>query len=250
MAQSPQAPKLPPTLVPKPAVPSRPATDDPSVAALLDEIDQEVKAKQFKTFFKRYGSTIATTLIAVIVGTAVASAWTGWQNQQREEDSEKLITLLDNEPEALSDDQYKETLKGYAELGDKAAGSGQRIFARFAEVGLLMRKGETDAAISQLQAVQKDGAFRPLYRDYALLLEVRARMDKEEPQKLLDLMRPLLDPKNAWYLSALESSAILYAKLGKKDEAVSQLQGIVDTVDAPLAAKERANQLMRLYAIK
>lgn len=236
-------------LVPKPAAAPKPEID-PEMAMILEEIDQDVKAKQAKKFFKEHGKTIAAVILAVILGTATASVWNNWQAKQQEKDTEKLITLLDQEPEGLTDEELKGRLLAYVDMGKNGSGPGHRILARLAEAGTLFKNGQSEIAIERLRDMQKDTSIRPLYRDYALLMELRARMDKDDAQKVLDDMRPLLDPKNPWYLSALEASAVLYAKMGKNDDAVAQLRGITDTEDAPLPVKERANQLMRLYTAK
>jgi hypothetical protein len=224
---------------------------DSGIETLFDEISQEVKAKEFENFLKRYGKVIGTVLLLIVVGTAGYNAWTHVKIQQQEKDSEKLIALIDKQPVSPSKDELKEILKSYLELGEKGAGEGHRMLARLAEVGTLLKSGERDTAIARLKDMQADTSIKSLYRDYALLMQIHVRMDKEEDaQKLQDELKPLLDPKNAWYLSALETSAVLYAKIGKKDEAVNQLQGILSTEDAPLSARERAGQLARLYGVK
>lgn len=223
---------------------------DGSVQALMEEIDQEVKAKQAIDFLKKYGKTILGVLLAVIVGTAIASTYSNLKTAQQERDSQALIALMDRNPAQFSEDEFKQALKTYVAIGEQGAGEGQRVIGRLAEVGLLLSKGERETASKRLQDMQKASDLRPLYRDFALLMDIRLRTDSDDAQKLQDVLKPLLDVKNPWYLSALEQSAVLYAKAGKKDDAVAQLQGILNTEDAPLSAKERANLLMRQYSVK
>jgi hypothetical protein len=236
-------------LAPKPAD-QGPVPGDGSVQSLFDEIEQEVKAKQFTDFMKKYGKSVAGVLFAVVLGTTIASAWSNIQHTRQAEDSEKLIALLDREPASFSDAELKEALKDYVALGESGAGEGHREIARLAEAGVLAARGEKQTAATRLKEMQGDLSIRPIYRDYALLSEVRMRMDSDKASEMQEALKPLLDPKNAWYLSALELSAVLFAKEGKYQDAMAQLQGIISTEDAPLAAKERANQLARLYSAK
>lgn len=216
--------------------------------ALIEEIDQEVKAKQAVDFLKKHGKAMAAILLAVILGTAIASAYGNMKTAQQERDTQALIALMQRNPDQLSQDEYKQALKTYVTIGEQGAGEGARVIGRLAEAGLLLAKGERETAVKRLDDMAKATNIRPLYRDFALLMKIRALTDTQDAQQLQDELKPLLDAKNPWYLSALEESAVLYAKAGKKDEAVAQLQGILNTEDAPLSAKERAGLLMRHYS--
>ncbi len=223
---------------------------DAATQNLFDEIDQEVKAKQMTDFFKRFGGAIAGVLIAVVLGTAIASTMNNMRAAQREKDSEALIGLMDKEYENISPDEVKARVAAYDDVAKKAAGDGQKMLAGFAAAATLLHNGQQEEGLKKLDEVRNNDSFRPVYRDYALLMKVRAQMDNGDAAKLQDDLKPLLDSNNAWYLSALETSAILFAKQGKMDEAVNQLRGITDTQDAPVAARERALQLTRLYSAK
>lgn len=221
--------------------------DDAEVAALFEEINSEVKAEQFQVFFSKYGKVIGALLVLIVLGTAVTNTMMNMRNQNLERDSERLITLLDTELDKVSEDEAKATVLDLGKMAKEGTGEGHRIAARLGEAGSLIKKGKMDEALVSLRALAADDTVRPLYRDYARLLEIRARVDKDDAQKLLTEMAPLLDIENPWHISAWETSAVLYAKLGQKDKALDQLNKIIIDPNASAAVVERAKLLSRLY---
>ncbi|NDE90922.1 MAG: hypothetical protein EB059_07280 [Alphaproteobacteria bacterium] len=228
-------------------LPQKSAPIDAEAQALLDEVDAEVKAEQLKNFLTRYGNVIIAILVIAVLGTALGTTLTNMKTRNQETDSEKLITLLDKELDKVSPDEAKATLLDLHKMAAEGSGEGHRIAARLGEAGIQLTTNQYDDGIKSLQALSADHSVQPLYRDYAKLLELRARADKDDAQKIIDELAPLLDAKNPWHISALELSAVLYAKLGQKDKAVEQLNKLVIDVDASSAVVERAKLLSRVY---
>lgn len=228
-------------------LPAKDAPVDTEAQALIDEVDAEVKAEQVKNFITRYGTAIIGLLIAIIVGTAGFSTMTNMKMQQQEKDSESLISLLDKDLDKTGADEIKATILDLGKMAKDGSGEGHRVAARLGQAGSYFKEGQTDEGVKALQALSADTSVKPLYRDFAKLLDVRARLDKEDAQKLLNDLTPLLDAKNPWHISATELSAVLYAKLGQKDKAVEQLNKLLIDPDASSAVVERAKLLSRVY---
>ncbi|MBI3419766.1 MAG: tetratricopeptide repeat protein [Proteobacteria bacterium] len=230
-----------------PAPPSQ-KESDPSVQALIDEIDAEVKAENFEKFLKRHGKYIFGAIAAVILGTALANAYTGWMHSEQQKETATLITAMDRDPAALPEADLKMVLEALIRLGKNGHGQGIRLAAGLSEASILFQKDQKDAALERLEQLQKDTTFEPLYRDYVLLQIVRARLDSGKADELLARLNPLVQAEdNPWRLSALQLAALLEARQGHMQEAAAKLQAIVDAPEAPLAAREQATQLMRLY---
>lgn len=235
-----------PKNVPAPQMPPQ-APNDAEAQALIDEVDAEVKAEQLKNFFSRYGHIIGGVVIAFVLATAIASTMTNMKVQQEEKDSETLISLLDKDLDKASADEAKATVLDLANMGQAGSGEGHRIAARLGAAGSYFKQGQVDDAQKQLQALSADTSVKPLYRDFATLLSIRARADKDDAQKLLSELAPLQDAKNPWHISANELAAVLYAKLGQKDKAVEALNKLIIDADASSAVVERAKLLARVY---
>lgn len=227
--------------------PAQNAPLDSDAQALIDEVDAEVKAEQVKTFLTRYGNWIAGFLLAIIVATAAGNTYMNMRIQDQEKDSEQLITLLDKDLDKVSGDEAKATVLQLGKMASAGSGEGHRVAAGLGEAGSYFKQGNTEAGLKALQTLSDDSSIKPLYRDYAKLLSIRARTDKDDAQKLIDEMQPLLDAKNPWHISALELSAVLYAKLGQKDKAIEQLNKMVIDTEASSAVVERAKLLARVY---
>ncbi len=220
---------------------------DSEAQALIEEVDAEVKAEQVKNFLTRYGNIILGCIIALIVATAVGSTMSSMKAQQQEKDSEALISLLDKDLDKTGADEIKATILDLGKMAKEGSGEGHRIAAYLGQAGSYFKEKNTDEGIKALQALAADTSVKPLYRDFGKLLEIRARADKDDAQKLLAELTPLLDAKNPWHISATELSAVLYAKLGQKDKAVEQLNKLLIDPDASSAVVERAKLLGRVY---
>lgn len=221
--------------------------DDASVQALFEEIDSEVKAKQVEGFLKKHGVAIAIAMLTVVLGTAAGSTYMKMQMQDSENATRSLITMMDKDFAALSDDAAKATILDMQKMGTEEKSAGHRMVANLAAAGTLLANGKNEEAIKILDMVRNDKSIKPMYQDYALLLSVRARTGTDDAKKLLSELSLLLEPNNPWYLSALEAAAVLQARAGEKDKALLSLQTIMETADASQAAVERAKTLARLY---
>jgi hypothetical protein len=232
----------------RPNPPSEPPKDDdPSVQALFEEIDAEVKAENVKNFFKRYGNAVAAAVLVLVLGTAGFNYWGQWLNTQREKETAVLITLMDRNPASFTDEELKQVLESLVTLGKKGHSEGIRLSAGITEVSVLLKKNQQEAALKRMDEMSKDSNLSPVYREYVQLQSVRLRLDSGDAQKLLAEVGPMIREDSPWYFSALQTAALLEAKSGKPDLAVQRLQTIIDAKDAPLVAREEASQLIRLY---
>jgi hypothetical protein len=235
-------PRTPPTAPPA----NKPS--DASVQALFEEIDSEVKAEQLQNFIKQHGTLLLIGALMLVLVVAGFNTWQRMRAEDQRKDTSELISLMDRDVEKLTPDESKATFLGLEKMGSEGASGGHRALARLAEAGMLFRTGKESDAITVLKKLQDDNTVRPLYRDYALLQSVRARLGKADPQALITELQPILKTENPWRLSACETAAMLYAQKGDKPKALEFLKSIIDTPDTPLAAVERARSLSRLYS--
>jgi hypothetical protein len=227
--------------------PEPPKGDDPSVQALFEEIDAEVKAENVKKFFQRYGNIIAIALLAVVLGTAGFNMFGTWLNSQREKETAVLISLMDRNPGAFTDEELKQVLETLVQLGKKGHSEGVRFASAITEISILMKKDQKDAALLRMAELSKTGDFSPMYREYIQIQSIRLRADSEDSQKLLAELGPMVKEDSPWYFSAAQLTAMLEAKTGNTEQAIKRLQVIIDAPEAPLVAREEAGQLLRLY---
>jgi hypothetical protein len=143
--------------------------------------------------------------------------------------------------------QFKYCASPIKNIAAQSSEAGQKMIARFSEAGNHFTKNNFIEGTSVLRRMIDDKSIGRLYRDYALLLEIRARSDRDDAQKLIDDLKPLTSGNNVWALHAHEMAAVLYAKIGQKDKALEELIMILQSPNASVAALERAKMLTRIY---
>lgn len=225
-----------------------PTPDNTAAQLLLDEIAAEVKAAQLSNFLKKYGKAAAALVLALVLGTAVFSTWQHYRQNELEKSSAVLGDLLDKNLATLTAAQTKALGVAYADFISHANHTGQKTIARLAEAGFLQKTGNVAQAIDKLQALHDDHAVAPLYRDYALLLAAQLRLDRDAPQPVLASLAPLLNAGNPWQISALGLAALLYGKMGDKEQALAQVKAIIEAPNVPVPVRTRALQLQHLYS--
>lgn len=234
-------------IAPRPNPRPLPTEDDASVQALINEVNDEVKAENIRKFFERYGNLIAAAVILVILATGGVSTFLNWQRAEQEKDTTLLIAVMDRDVTTMSDDDLKMMLQQLVHLGKNGHGEGIRFAAGVTEASALSKKGQKEAALARLAALSTDTSIQPMYRDFALLQKIRMQVDDGDAATLARELAPLTAADSAWHVSALQLAAMLDAKLGKMDDAAVKLRRILDAQDTPIAAREEAAQLLRLY---
>ena len=234
-------------IAPRPAPRPVRTEDDASVQALIDEVNDEVKAENLRKFFERYGKFLMGGVIALIVAVAAFNFYQNFTRNMQEKETALLIAVMDRDPSTMSEEDLKAMMQELIRLGKDGHGEGIRFAAGITEASALQRKNQKDAAISRLDQLAKDTSIKDMYRDYALLQEIRMQVDTGDAAKLLRDVAPLTADSNPWHVSALQLAAILDAKLGHMDDAATKLRRILDAQDTPIAAREEAAQLLRLY---
>jgi hypothetical protein len=231
----------------KPNPPEPRKEDDPSVQALFEEIDAEVKAENVKKFFQRYGNAIAAAILVLVLGTAGFNVFGSWLNTQREKETAVLVSLMDRNPAGFTDEELKQVLETLVHLGKKGHSEGIRFASAITEISILMKKEQKEAALQRMAEISKTGDFSPMYREYIQIQSIRLRVDSEDSKKLLAELGPMIREESPWYYSVAQLTAMLEAKTGNTEQAIKRLQVIIDAPDAPLVAREEAGQLLRLY---
>lgn len=208
---------------------------------LLREVDEAVRQDQFGGVAKRYGWPIAGAMLAAL---AAFGGWLLWQDSREgemETRSEKLVTAFD-QLEAGRMPEGEATLTELAKEGSSAPA----LAAKLARAGIALNQNRRADAAKLYQSVADDGdAARP-YRDLAAIRLMALRFDDVEPQVVIDRLKPLATPGNAWFGSAGELVAMAYLKQGKENLAGPLFAEIAKDEDVPESLRSRTRQLAGL----
>ncbi len=212
--------------------------------AFLREVDDALREDQVFTALQRYGKPVGAAIIAGLIGLA---GWLWYQNHTNTvagEQGEVLTKALDQ----LEARNLKGATTELAPLA-KDSGAGYRASAKLLEAGILAEQSKTDEAVKAFAAVAADADAPQAYRDLASIREVALTFDKIGPEKVIERLKPLAVPGNAWFASAGEIVGTAYLKQGKNDLAGALFAQIAKDKTAPDSLRRRARQMAGLLGV-
>ena len=227
----------------RPTNPSSPADKHAAQQAaqqdvFLREVDDALREDEMLGAFKRYGKPLG---IAIAAGLALFAGYLGWDNMQQRaagERGEQLTLALDD----VQQGRLAPADKKFAELA-KDASDGTKTAAQLMQAGIALQQGRTADAVKLYAAVAADGDAPKPYRDLALVREVAASFDTLPPQQVMDRLKPLAVPGNAWFGSAGELVGAAYLKQNRPDLAGPLFAAIAREKDMPETLRNRARQM-------
>jgi hypothetical protein len=92
-------------------------------------------------------------------------------------------------------------------------------------------------------AIAADETAPQAYRDLAAIREVSLRFDAMTPQQVIDRLKPLAVPGNAWFGSAGELVGMAYLKQGKPELAGPLFAAIGKDEAMPNTLRSRMRQI-------
>ncbi|HEX8554346.1 MAG TPA: tetratricopeptide repeat protein [Sphingomonas sp.] len=206
--------------------------------AFLREVDEELRRDQLAGFWTRYGRA---TIAAVLIALAAFGGFLFWQHRQgvaAGEEGEKLQTAYD----ALASDRVPQAAAPLADLAGSSR-EGYRAIALFTQADVLLRKQDTKGAAAKFAAVAGDADQPAAFRELALIRQTSAEYDTLAPQVVIDRMRPLAVPANAYFGSAGELLAVAYIRTGRRDLAGRLFGQIAANAQVPDTIRQRAVQM-------
>ncbi|MFC0590525.1 tetratricopeptide repeat protein [Novosphingobium aquiterrae] len=206
----------------------------------LREVDEALREDQMVGAFKRYGRTVGTAIAVGLLGLAGYLYWDHSQKQAAAERSERMILALEKAQAGPSSAQ--------AALGDfdalaKDGSTGSKAAAALTAAAIRQQQGKTDEAAKAYAAIAADNSAPQPYRDLATLRDVAMRFDAMPPQQVVDRLKALAVPGNAWFGSAGELSGLAYLKLNKPDQAGPLFAAIAKDKTVPQSLRARASLL-------
>lgn len=217
---------------------SKSAKDAAQNDVFMREVDDAVRADQMEGFFKRYGLPL---IGAIVLGLAAFGGFLFWQHNAKaakEEHAEKFVQALDDlDANNLKAADGKLT----ALAGEGTAGS--EAMAKLMRAGIALSEDRAPDAIKLYGEVANDTDVPQPLRDLATVRQVAANFDKLPPQTVVDRLKPLAEPGNAWFGVAGELVGVAYLKQGKENLAGPLFAKIARDETQPDSLRARARQL-------
>lgn len=212
--------------------------------AFLREVDEELRRDQLASFWERYGKLV---IAAVVIGLALFAGYLYWRNHQenvRGQEGEKLQSAYD----ALARGRPADAAKPLEEL-TVSSSEGYRALALFTQADVLLQRNDLKGAAAKFAAVAGDEDYAPAFRDLALVRQTAAEYDSLQPQAVIDRLRTIAVPGNAYFGSAGEMVAVAHLRAGRRDLAGRLFGQIARDEGVPPSLRQRAVQMAGLLGV-
>lgn len=211
---------------------------------LMREVDEAVRQDQLSTFAEKYGKPL---IAAIVLGLAAFGGYLYWNGQQEaamERDSETLTSALD-QLEAGNLETATSTLGPLATDGE----GGAKAAAQLLQGGIAQQQGKGEEAARIFATIAADDSTPDTMRDLATIREIAATFDSRKPAEIIERLKPMAVPGNAFFGSAGEMVAMAYLEQGKRQEAGTLLAAIAKDEEVPESLRSRTRQLAGLLGV-
>lgn len=213
------------------------------MSEILREIDEELQQDRMKELWKQYGVYAVTAVLAIVIAAGGFSYWRNAETAAREAAADAFMAAQ----QLAQVEQYEAAAQAFQDLALHAPGA-YALLSRFQYAAVIGEAGDRRGAGDAYRAIASDASVDTLYQELALLLMAMQTLDVEEPDLLLEQLRPLAEIGKPWRHTALETIAAVQIRQNDLEGAVESLTQLSDDLDAPSGARTRAVELLEVLA--
>lgn len=211
----------------------------------LREVDEAVRKDQLEGFMERYGKLV---LAGIVIALLAFGGWIYWDHQQtkaREERSEAFVQALDS----FQSNKLDEAKKKLAPIAAADSSDATTSSARLMLAGIALGEDRKADGLKLYRQVAGDTKAPQELRDLALIREISVDFDAMKPQDVVDRLKPLAAPGNAWFGPAAELVGMAYLKQNKQDQAAPLFAAIAKDENTDEGLRSRARQLAAVLGV-
>lgn len=211
---------------------------------IFREVDEALQQERVEKLWKEHNTSIILLVVTLLIATAGFSAYTAWNNWRDQAETSTLIM-------AMEQDNAAEALQKLA--GDSR--KGQQTVAVLAAGGKHLENGEFEEALAVYENALNQGQVTKDFEGLIRILATRlyyTREDENSADKMMALLKPVLDSKNnPWLHHAHAEAALIKAHYSQDyDAALDHLEAIITSDTALPALQERAKAMKHVYVIQ
>ncbi|AXB77640.1 tetratricopeptide repeat protein [Novosphingobium sp. P6W] len=211
----------------------------------LREVDEAVRQDQLEGFMARYGKLLFAVIVIALLAFAGWIYWDHRQTKEREERAEAYVQALDS----LQSENLDAAKAKLAPIAAAGASDATVTSARLTLAGIALRQEKKADALKLYAQVAADAKAPQALRDLATVREIGANFDAMKPQDVVDRLKPLAAPGNAWFGVAGEMVGMAYLKQGKQDQAGPLFAAIAKDETVEDGLRSRARQLAAVLGV-
>ncbi|MBB4613248.1 tetratricopeptide repeat protein [Novosphingobium taihuense] len=210
----------------------------------LREVDDALREDQVFTAIQKYGKPVGALIAAGLLGLAGYLWYENHSSAKAAEQGEAMTKAIDD----LEVRNLKAATDAVAPLA-KDGTDGYRATAQMLAAGVLSEQGKKAEAAKAFAAIAADADAPQAYRDLATIREVSLNFDQLGPDKVVERLKPLAVPGNAWFGSAGELVGLAYMKQGKNELAGALFAQIAKDKTVPDTLRRRTRQMAGLLGV-
>ena len=208
--------------------------------SIFREVDEDVRAEEYKKIWNRYGKYISGLAIAAVVAVAGFQGWKYYQAKQAEEAS----VIYTDAVKKIPDGKVEDVMAAFAAV--KHEGFTQLSQLRLAQV--MADKGDVEKAVAAFDAFAADTKADPSLADLARIRAGYLLVDTSTPDQLLLRLGKFDKDGEVWRNEAREIFGLSAWRIKDYTMAQNYMDAIYKDDKAPAAMRQRAQIMIQLIA--
>ena len=207
---------------------------------LMREVDDEIRRDKYHDAWRKYRVYIIGTIASIVLVVASDTLWKAHEKKTQASASDLYATTLEKSKAEGVDissiwaENRSELNGGYIELSYLQEGAA------------LIKAGKIDEALIAYDDLASNSDIDERLRDLALLLASRIEYQQGKYAEARGRLVTLSGNENLWTYSANETLALIDIAEGNINSAVDKLSYIAKSATAPIAIKQRVEELRQL----
>ena len=200
---------------------------------IFREVEEDVRRERLQKLWKAYGSYAVVAIALLFAGIAGWQVWERLEQQERQKVSDAFIAAqrITNPQSAAS---------AFADMA-RTAPTGYAQVARLSQAGAMLTSGQRDGAIDLYKQIAKDDSG--LIGSVARLRAGWALAETASRTELVELLKPLDQPGNAWRLNAREVLAYADYRAMDTKSALTKYSELAADPESPQGLRSRAQAM-------
>lgn len=213
---------------------------------LFQEIQEDLERQKLEAFWKRYGKLIVACCVALVLGTAGASAWREWQTQQNRKATAELAAIMkENATDSARISDPGKRVMALDTYAQAAKGRAQATLAALHAAAMYAQEGQKQEAQKRYEDISADAQADSAFRQYAALMAIMLQMDAGDAAALDKKLEPLAADGAPWRYTAREAQGYLALRLGDKAKAEKIFSALAQDAAVPRSLATRAADMLR-----
>jgi hypothetical protein len=209
------------------------------VTDFFREVQEDLQRDRYLKLWRRFRYPLLGVAVAIVAAVIVVVVLEDTGRSAREAESERFAAA----EALLTAGKPSEAAEAFAALAVETD-SGYHALARLREADAKALAGDLEGAVAVLDALARDAAAAPQYRELATLQAAERLIDSASPEEIDSRLATLLVEGSPWRPLALELKGTAELHAGRNDAARVTFTALVEDPGATAGVRFRARELL------